>query len=335
MIQSPSRISWPLELTRLPPGCKSTPFFSRLNKAGIPRLWQIVTTWMAADVRLMIASISRITTVSVGTKVVLQRHTFSPMLLAFNAASPVKYTRADTRRSRQDRDAAAEGIKLVEHFLVDRVTRELFDVIGPDEFGDPSSRYRSRFMHIDHRREGGPAGHCCLIELEEREPLIPSCCLHGELYRHGRFKISLKFRKMGDEMIYGREELFDRLPIVESSGFDLRGSRHHFLAENIVGSLEFDSSSRLRVAAADDTCIRGFVPNGADHFLQDQTRVIVGSSAKGHYQLLIFFKVLVSLSGEEGSLCKWIFDQLSVSFSRGSPSTAPRTDQPHLLGGRS
>jgi hypothetical protein len=56
----------------------------------MPRLWQMVTTWMAAEVRLRMASISRITTVSVGTKLFLQRQTFSPRLLATSAVSLLK-----------------------------------------------------------------------------------------------------------------------------------------------------------------------------------------------------------------------------------------------------
>src|SRR5512143_470459 len=96
VIQSPSLISVPLELTRHPSPRHCTPFFSRLSNAGMPRLWQIVTTCTAAEVKLRTASISHITTVSVGTKVFLHRHTISPWLLARKAASPVKYTRAET-----------------------------------------------------------------------------------------------------------------------------------------------------------------------------------------------------------------------------------------------
>ena len=60
-------------------------------------------------------------------------------------------------------------------------------------------------------------------------------------------------------------------------------SRHHFFTKDIVGSLELDTRSGLRVAAADDSCIGVFVPNRADHFLQDKTGVMFGSSAKGYY----------------------------------------------------
>src|SRR5689334_9641229 len=93
--QSPSLISCPSEFVSRP-SPRRTPFFSRLSMAGIPRLWQMVTTCTAAEVKLMIASISRMTTESVGTNVFLQRHTFSPALLARKAASPLKYTRAET-----------------------------------------------------------------------------------------------------------------------------------------------------------------------------------------------------------------------------------------------
>ena len=116
-------------------------------------------------------------------------------------------------------------------------------------------------------------------------------------------------------MIDGGKVVLDRLSVLEGGGFDLRRSRHHFFAKDIVGGLEFDPHSRLGMAAGDDSGISVFVPDRADHFLQDEAGIVFRSPAERQHQFLVLFKMLVGLSGKKDGLSKRVLDEPSVCFA--------------------